>query len=62
MDHRLLQILNEDIKLVIGTIVALESEDVKKTQTVTEVDTKVNIDLTADDVYRLLRDRDYSYR
>lgn len=62
MDHRLLQILNEDIKLVIGTIVALEPEDVKKTQTVTEVDTKVNIDLTADDVYRLLRDRDYSYR
>ncbi|KAF9795711.1 hypothetical protein SFRURICE_018839 [Spodoptera frugiperda] len=55
------EILNEDIKLVIGTIVALESEDVKKTQTVTEVDTKVNIDLTADDVYRLLRDRDYSY-
>ncbi|CAH0696877.1 unnamed protein product [Spodoptera exigua] len=55
------EILNEDVKLAIGTIVALDLDELKKTQTKTEVDTKVNIDLTADDVYHLLRDRDYSY-
>ncbi|CAH1641260.1 unnamed protein product [Spodoptera littoralis] len=55
------EILNEGIKLIIGTIVAFNVDDIKPRRINIEENTKVNIDLTADDVYQLFKDRDYSY-
>ncbi|KAF9796819.1 hypothetical protein SFRURICE_014116 [Spodoptera frugiperda] len=55
------EILNEDIKLAVGTIAALNIDEIRRTRVMKEDNTQVNIDLTADDVYQLFRDRDYSY-
>lgn len=59
----LTQILNEGSKVATGIIKPLdEVEDTKQRTIYEELDTKVSIDLTAEDIYHLLRDRDYSYR
>lgn len=58
-----LQILNEGSKVATGYINVLDDVEDTKFRILTEVpETKVSIDLTAEDVYHLFRDRDYSYR
>lgn len=53
-----LQVLDENIKVASGTIVAWQ----RKNETYELNQEFQDMDLTTDDIYDLLRERDYSYR